>query len=80
MTDPSHAAHAATEITTNIYWLATGIFVLAYAVIVSEKIHKTKVALVGAALMMALPILTSTRPSTRKSSGSTTTSSSCSSR
>jgi Na+/H+ antiporter NhaD/arsenite permease-like protein len=58
MTEPAQAAHAVTEVSTSIYWLATAIFVVAYAVIVSEKVHKTKVALMGAALMMALPILT----------------------
>jgi len=58
MTDPAQATHVATEASATIYWLATAIFVLAYAVIVSEKVHKTKVALVGAALMICLPILT----------------------
>ncbi|EFL51125.1 Citrate transporter [Solidesulfovibrio fructosivorans JJ]] len=41
-----------------MFWTATAIFVLAYAVIVSEKIHKTKVALFGAALTLALKVLT----------------------
>ncbi len=58
MEEVAHAAEAVTAISPTIYWLATGIFVLAYAVIVSEKIHKTKVALMGAALMIAMPILT----------------------
>ncbi|HEX9594210.1 MAG TPA: ArsB/NhaD family transporter [bacterium] len=58
MTDPAQATHVATEASATIYWLATAIFVLAYAVIVSEKVHKTKVALLGAALMICLPILT----------------------
>ena len=40
------------------YWLAVGIFVTSFALIVSEKVHKTKVALMGAALTIALPILT----------------------
>ncbi len=40
------------------FWIATAIFLLAYALIISEKIHKTIVALVGAALMMILGILT----------------------
>ncbi len=39
------------------FWTATIIFFLAYAVIVSEKIHKTIVALVGASLMLVLKIL-----------------------
>ena len=58
MTDPAQATQVATEASATIYWLATAIFVLAYAVIVSEKVHKTKVALVGAALMIGLRILT----------------------
>ncbi|MCA8942741.1 MAG: ArsB/NhaD family transporter [Planctomycetes bacterium] len=41
-----------------MYWLATAIFVVAFAAIVSERVHKTKVALVGAATMIVLPILT----------------------
>jgi Na+/H+ antiporter NhaD/arsenite permease-like protein len=40
------------------FWVATAIFVLAYALIVSEKIHKTVVALTAAALMMILGIVT----------------------
>ncbi|MDY7092130.1 MAG: ArsB/NhaD family transporter [Acidobacteriota bacterium] len=40
------------------YWLAVGIFVTCFILIVSEKVHKTKVALFGAALTIALPILT----------------------
>ncbi len=39
------------------FWIATGIFLIAYAVIVSEKIHKTVVALLGASLMLVLRIL-----------------------
>ncbi|RME68964.1 MAG: hypothetical protein D6778_01145, partial [Nitrospirae bacterium] len=39
------------------FWTATLIFLLAYAVIVSEKVHKTIVAIVGAALMLVLKIL-----------------------
>ncbi len=39
-------------------WVATSIFVLAYALIVSERIHKTVVALSGAALMILLGIVT----------------------
>ncbi|GBD99481.1 arsenical pump membrane protein [bacterium BMS3Abin07] len=39
------------------FWTATIIFILAYAIIVSEKIHKTIVALFGAALMLVLKIL-----------------------
>ena len=39
------------------FWTATAIFVLAYALIVSEKIHKTIIALSGAALMILLGIV-----------------------
>ncbi|MEZ5964792.1 MAG: ArsB/NhaD family transporter [Planctomycetota bacterium] len=40
------------------YWMATAIFVVAFAVIVSEKVHKTKIAMFGAALTIVLSILT----------------------
>ena len=40
------------------FWVATTIFILAYALIISEKIHKTIVALTGAALMIVLSIVT----------------------
>jgi Na+/H+ antiporter NhaD/arsenite permease-like protein len=49
------AVHAAPGGTA--FWTATAIFVVAYAVIISEKIHKTTVALAGAALMLLLKIL-----------------------
>jgi Na+/H+ antiporter NhaD/arsenite permease-like protein len=39
-------------------YLGTAIFLLAYAVIITEKVHKTVVALAGAALMLLLKILT----------------------
>ncbi len=39
------------------YWAAAVIFVLTFVAIVSEKVHKTKVALFAAALMIALPIV-----------------------
>ena len=29
------------------FWIATGIFLIAYAVIVSEKIHKTVIAILA---------------------------------
>lgn len=38
--------------------LAAGIFILAYAFIISEKIHRTIIALLGAALMIWSGILT----------------------
>lgn len=41
-----------------MFWVATGIFLTCYIAIVSEKIHKTKVALAGAALTLLLKVLT----------------------
>lgn len=41
-----------------MFWTSTIIFLVAYAAIVSEKIHKTKVALAGAALTLACKVLT----------------------
>ena len=41
-----------------MFWIAVGIFFTAYAVIVSEKIHKTKVAMFGAALTLLTKVLT----------------------
>ena len=40
------------------FWIATSIFLLAYALIVSEKIHKTIIAIFGAALMIVIGIVT----------------------
>lgn len=39
------------------FWTATIIFLLAYALIISEKIHKTIIAIFGAGLMLVLKIL-----------------------
>ncbi len=39
------------------FWTASIIFILAYAIIVSEKVHKTIVAIFGASLMLILHIL-----------------------
>jgi len=39
------------------FWTATIIFLTAYGIIISEKIHKTVVAIVGAGLMLILKIL-----------------------
>jgi Na+/H+ antiporter NhaD/arsenite permease-like protein len=39
------------------FWTATAIFIIAYAVIVSEKVHKTVVAVFAAGLMLILKIL-----------------------
>ncbi len=41
----------------NTFWIATVIFILSYTVIVSEKVHKTIAALVGASLMLVLGVL-----------------------
>lgn len=43
---------------TPLAWLAVAIFVTAYALIISEKIHRTVVALAGAVLMILTGILT----------------------
>jgi len=40
-----------------VFWIATAIFLVAYALIISEKIHKTKVALFGAALTLMTKVL-----------------------
>lgn len=40
-----------------IFWIATAIFITSYALIVSEKIDKTKIALIGAGLMIILKIV-----------------------
>ncbi|MCX7793428.1 MAG: ArsB/NhaD family transporter [Thermodesulfovibrionales bacterium] len=39
------------------FWTATTIFLLTYAIIISEKIHKTVIAVFGAALMLVFKIL-----------------------
>ena len=39
------------------FYLAIGIFVITYAIIISEKIHRTVIALTGAALMVLLGIM-----------------------
>ena len=39
------------------FWTATAIFIIAYAVIVSEKVHKTVVAVFAASLVIVLKIL-----------------------
>ncbi len=53
----THEAAAQPFVMDVTFWTATVIFVLAYAVIVSEKIHKTIVAIMGASLMLVLKIL-----------------------
>jgi len=39
--------------------IAVLVFVVAYALIATERIHKTAVALAGAAIMVALPVINS---------------------
>jgi Na+/H+ antiporter NhaD/arsenite permease-like protein len=52
------AAAASTQVVMGYsFWIATGIFLIAYAFIVSEKIHKTVIAIFGAGLMLVLKIL-----------------------
>jgi Na+/H+ antiporter NhaD/arsenite permease-like protein len=56
----THEAVAAAQpfVIDTAFWTATVIFLLAYAVIISEKIHKAIVAIFGAAVMIVLGILT----------------------
>jgi Na+/H+ antiporter NhaD/arsenite permease-like protein len=51
------AAASGSFVMNTAFWTATTIFLLAYAVIVSEKIHKTIIAIFGAGLMLVLKIL-----------------------
>lgn len=55
----THEVAASTQpfVMDTAFWTATTIFLLAYAVIVSEKIHKTIVAIFGGGLMLVLKIL-----------------------
>src|SRR4030066_2455248 len=55
----THEAAAASQpfVMNTAFWTATVIFILAYAVIVSEKIHKTKIGRFGAGLILVLKIL-----------------------
>jgi Na+/H+ antiporter NhaD/arsenite permease-like protein len=45
-------------ISSGLYWTACGIFLVCFALIISEKVHKTKVALFGAATTIVLGVLT----------------------
>ena len=52
-------AAAATEIVMGpAFWIATVLFLMAYALIIWEKVHKTIVAIFGAALMIVIGIVT----------------------
>lgn len=53
----THEAVAQPFVMDTAFWTATTIFLVAYAVIVSEKIHKTIIAIFGAGLMLVLKIL-----------------------
>jgi Na+/H+ antiporter NhaD/arsenite permease-like protein len=60
---------------TPIMIYAIVVFVVAYALIISERFNKTTVALVGAGLMVCLPVLDSPTCSTPRTTESTGTSS-----
>ena len=49
--------HAQPFVMDTAFWTATAIFIIAYAIIVSEKVHKTVVAIFAASLMIVLKIL-----------------------
>jgi Na+/H+ antiporter NhaD/arsenite permease-like protein len=51
------AAQAQPFVTDGTFWTATAIFIIAYAIIVSERVHKTAVAIFAAALMIVFKIL-----------------------
>ena len=55
MESVSSAAEAVTMNAT--FWVATAIFIVAYGLIILDKIHKTIIALVGASLVIALGII-----------------------
>ncbi|MCX5856239.1 MAG: SLC13 family permease, partial [Deltaproteobacteria bacterium] len=56
--EPNAAAVSNQIVMGPTFWIATSIFLLAYALIVSEKIHKTIIAIFGAALMIVIGIVT----------------------
>jgi Na+/H+ antiporter NhaD/arsenite permease-like protein len=41
-----------------VFWIATALFLLSYALIIQDKIHKTIIAICGAALMIVIGIVT----------------------
>lgn len=53
----SAEAVAAEPIINGTFWTATLVFGLSYGLIVSEKIHKTIIAIFGASLVIALGVL-----------------------
>lgn len=40
-----------------LFWTATAIFIISYAIIISERVHKTIVAMFGASLVLVLKLL-----------------------
>ncbi|MBP2638039.1 MAG: Citrate transporter [Firmicutes bacterium] len=42
---------------TGSSWMAIAVFIIAYTIIVSEKIHRTKVALIGAVALLLLKVM-----------------------
>ncbi len=52
------AAASQTVVMGTQFWIATALFILAYLLIMSEKIHKTIVSVFGAALMIVIGIVT----------------------
>ncbi len=56
MTPATHGVETAVSGAT--YWIACAIFAGSFLLIITEKIHKTKVALVGAALTLLLSVTT----------------------
>ncbi len=53
------SSHEVAQVATSasLYWVACGIFVLSFAFIISEKVHKTKVALIGASATILFGVL-----------------------
>lgn len=52
-----HGAAELGPLSSTLYWTACGIFLISFALIISEKVHKTKVALFGAATTIVLGVL-----------------------
>ncbi|MDD5167659.1 MAG: ArsB/NhaD family transporter [Syntrophales bacterium] len=55
---PETAVHANQIVMGAPFWVATALFIIAYGLIISERIHKTVVAVLGAALTIVLGIVT----------------------
>lgn len=55
-----HNAAELAPISSTLYWTAAGIFLATFALIISDKVHKTKVALFAAAATIVLGVLTQT--------------------